>query len=63
MHAIKNKLVEVARSASGWAVLYKDEASGIYWELTYQNENEFGDIHLKTMCSNEVAGKYQNCIC
>ncbi|MBU1776740.1 MAG: hypothetical protein KJ899_08875 [Gammaproteobacteria bacterium] len=57
----KNKLVEVGRSESDWAVLYLDKLDGRYWELTYPSSNQQGGSApiLESRTLGEVTDKYK----
>ena len=57
---VREHLVEVARDASGWDVLYRDPDDDRYWELTYPQSEMHGGGPPKLTClsNEEVSTKY-----
>ena len=45
-------LIKVATDATGWQVLYRDPGDGRYWELQYQDSDEFGGGAPTLKCLN-----------
>ena len=58
---IKNELVEIGRSESGWAVLYVDKTDGSFWELIYPNSNDAGsgEPSMTLLSQGEVTNRYK----
>ena len=58
---IKNELVEIGRSDSGWAVLYFDKYDGSFWELIYPDSDRRGggEPAMERLSRDEVIEKYK----
>lgn len=58
---IKNELVEIGRSDSGWSVLYLDKKDGSYWELNYPDSDRHGSEvpSMKLLSRDDAAKKYK----
>jgi hypothetical protein len=60
-YLLRHELVEIARSADGWSVLYQDKNDGRYWELTYPSSALYGGgaPSLTWLSEDEARAKYK----
>ncbi len=56
----KEELVELARDASGWCILYRDPQDGRLWELSYPDSGSHGGgaPELRVVTRVEAERKY-----